>query len=186
MTTAILLLAAGASRRFGPENKLLQPLDGRPLLRHAADAARAVPAEAHIAVVSDPEVQALVPDFRRVMVDPGLPQSESLKAGIAVAQALGADQVVVVLGDMPRVTTGLIKDVLAHGRAGAAAASDGTRSMPPALLPAALFPSVTALTGDHGAGALLRDLPPGQLVRVAPGLLADVDLPDDLTALETR
>lgn len=54
MTVAILLLAAGASRRFGTENKLLAPLAGKPLVRHAGDAARAVPAALHFVVTSTP------------------------------------------------------------------------------------------------------------------------------------
>lgn len=180
MTVAILLLAAGASRRFGTENKLLAPLAGKPLVRHAGDAARAVPAALHFVVTSDPEVEALFPDFRRVRVEPGLPQSDSLKAGVAVARALLADQVVVVLGDMPGVTAELIEAVIEKGASQPAAVTDGQHIMPPASLPASVLDAVTDLTGDQGAGAILRHLPPEQLVVAPPGMLADIDTPADL------
>lgn len=183
MHTAVLLLAAGASRRFGSANKLLAQVEGRPLVRHAADAARAVTAGLHIVVTSDPEVEALMPDFRRVRVDPGLPQSASLKAGVAVAQALLADKVLVVLGDMPRVTTAFMEQVLARGGDMPAAASDGERVMPPAYLPGAIFPALAELTGDQGAGAILRHLPDSQRVLAPPGMLADIDTAEDLERL---
>ena len=37
MTKVLILLAAGLSRRFGPENKLLSPVDGLPLFQHTLD-----------------------------------------------------------------------------------------------------------------------------------------------------
>ena len=183
MPTAILLLAAGASHRFGPQNKLLALFEGRPLLRHCADAARAVPADLHLAVVSDPAVEALLPDFRKVLVAPGAPQSESLKAGLAVAQAMNAARVLVVLADMPRVTSALMAEVLARGRTGPAAATDGISILPPACLPAAIFPQIQTLAGDQGAGALLRHLPQSQLVAADPATLIDIDTSADLAAL---
>lgn len=183
MPTAILLLAAGASRRFGPQNKLLAQFEGRPLLRHAADAARAVPAEIYLAVVSDPAVAVLLPDFRKVQVAPGQPQSESLKAGIAVAEAMNAARVLVVLGDMPRVTSALITEVLARGAAEPAAATDGSRITPPACLPAKIFPEIRSLTEDQGAGAVLRHLSQSQLVVTGAAILIDIDTMADLGAL---
>jgi molybdenum cofactor cytidylyltransferase len=184
MPVAILLLAAGASRRFGADNKLLAPLAGKPLVRHAADAARAVPAALHLVVASDPAVEALFPDFRRVRVEPGLPQSESLKAGVAVARALRADQVAVVLGDMPGVTADLIQAVIDRGASQPAAVTDGLLITPPASLPSTVFDAVADLTGDTGAGAILRHLPPEQLIVVPPGTLADIDTPADLAQAE--
>ena len=183
MPTAILLLAAGASRRFGPQNKLLAQFEGRPLLRHAADAARAVPAEMYLAVVSDPAVAVLLPDFRKVLVTPGQPQSESLKAGIAVAEAMNAGRVLVVLADMPRVTSALIAEVLARGSTESAAATDGRRITPPACLTATIFAQIRSLTEDQGAGGLLRQLPQTQLVITGPATLIDIDTVADLTAL---
>ena len=52
MTLSLVVLAAGASRRFGAPNKLLQPLDGKPLLCHTLTLARQLPVEQRIAVCS--------------------------------------------------------------------------------------------------------------------------------------
>jgi CTP:molybdopterin cytidylyltransferase MocA len=186
MSTAILLLAAGASRRFGPENKLLAPLEGKPLVRHAADAARAVPADVYLVAISDPDLAELFPDFRKVLVDPDLPQSASLKAGVAVAAALTMTRVLVVLGDMPRVSTTLMTAVLDRAGDLPSAATDGRTILPPACLPAAIFPAIAALAGDQGAGAILRHLPPAQCVLASAEDLVDIDRPADLTALKPR
>ena len=43
MTLSLVVLAEGASRRFGAPNKLLQPLDGKPLLCHTLTLARQLP-----------------------------------------------------------------------------------------------------------------------------------------------
>lgn len=183
MNNAILLLAAGASLRFGPDDKLLAPVKGKPLVRHAAEAALAAGAERHIAVVSSPQVAALLPEFRKVVVPAGVPQSESLKAGVSVAAAFGMEAVAVVLADMPWVTTALIDAVMARGGKQPAAATDGTRIMPPALLPAALFDAVAGLSGDQGAGALLRDLPAERRILAEARILADIDTPEDLAMM---
>ena len=37
MNLSLVVLAAGASRRFGAANKLLQPLSGKPLLCHTLE-----------------------------------------------------------------------------------------------------------------------------------------------------
>lgn len=43
MNLSLVVLAAGASRRFGAANKLLQLLDGKPLLCHTLELAAACP-----------------------------------------------------------------------------------------------------------------------------------------------
>ncbi|MFR3991520.1 MAG: NTP transferase domain-containing protein [Angelakisella sp.] len=43
MNLSLVVLAAGASRRFGAGNKLLQLLDGKPLLCHTLELAAALP-----------------------------------------------------------------------------------------------------------------------------------------------
>lgn len=183
MITAGLLLAAGRSTRFGADNKLLAPLRGRPLLSWAAGTMGALPLDHRIAVTADGRVAALLPGFDIVTVAPGADQSASLRAGVALARALGADLLLVALGDMPLVTPSLLDGVLRRARDhGAAAAVDGDLRAPPAAFAAAHFDALLALTGDRGAGAILRGLPDAAL-EPAPGLLADIDTRDDLAAL---
>jgi CTP:molybdopterin cytidylyltransferase MocA len=183
MTSAGLLLAAGRSSRFGPANKLLAPFRGAPLVTHAAGALAALPLDHRLAVTADARVASLLPGFRIVGADPAGLQSDSLKAGLRAAGALGADLVLVALADMPLVTPDLLSAVLDAARGhGIAAAVDGDLVTPPAAFAADRFPALLALSGDRGAGALLRGLPSSARVP-APGLLADIDTEGDLAAL---
>lgn len=172
-----ILLAAGASRRFGPQDKLLAPLDGRPLIHHAADSMRGATLDHRIAVITSDALVPHLAGFTLCRIAPGL-QSDSLHAGLRAAA--GANRLLIALGDMPDVTAAHLDAVLAHAIDDAPACShDGARPLPPACFPAAMLPQLMALEGDQGAGRLLADLPPDRMLP-APGLLRDVDRPADL------
>lgn len=172
-----LLLAAGASRRFGPEDKLLAMLRGRPLVDHAAQAMRDCPLDRRIAVITNPELLPWLDGFQVIRIDPG-DQSASLRAGLRAAGS--PDRLLVALGDMPDVTGAHLAAVLGAATDALPACShDGTAPMPPACFPRASLRALASLRGDRGAGALLRDLPPAQHVAAA-GLLRDIDRPGDL------
>lgn len=182
-----VILAAGGSRRYGGR-KLLAPLEGKPLLQHVLDAANASALGEVVLVVGDSadEVLAGVRAGRaRVVVNEAHAggQSTSLRAGLRAAG--GADAVVVLLGDQPRVTPALIDALVERQRATGAAAvvssAKGRRS-PPTLLRRELWPALESLTGDVGAREILagrRDV--AVLEVTAPlGSLEDVDRPADL------
>lgn len=176
-----LLLAAGASRRFGAANKLLAPLNGRPLIGYAAEAMRGAGVSRRIVVISDPAVAVHLDGFEIVQIARG-EQSDSLRAGLAAAT--GAERLLIALGDMPLVTSGLLRRVLEQASEDMPSASCdvGGQPMPPACFPRAMLPALARLTGDQGAGRLIRDLPTRQLVR-AEGQLVDVDTAADLGSL---
>lgn len=180
-----LLLAAGASRRFGPDDKLLAPLRGQPLIGHAARAMRAVPLDRRIAVIANPALAPHLAGFDLVTIAPAA-LSDSLRAGLEVAGL--PDRLLIALGDMPDVTPEHLARVLdgatddlpsASVDGGFSADHEGSAPMPPACFPRACLPLLRDLRGDQGAGRLLRDLPPAQLRRAA-GLLRDIDRLSDL------
>jgi len=181
---AAIVLAAGASRRFGVADKLLAPFGGRPLAQHAADAVRALDAAARVAVISNPALRPMFAGFEVVeLADAGGGQSASLRAGLAKARLARPSKVLVVLADMPAVTPGLLRQVVATvTNALPAAATDGRRAMPPACFPAATFDALAAVEGDSGARTLIGALPASQLVLAPAGELRDVDRPADLPA----
>ena len=184
---AALVLAAGAARRFGGD-KLAAPFRGEPLLHHAIRAARAAPVTRVIVVCSD---RVEVGDW------PGSPAveavrigstalSESLQAGVAAAGDVAG--LYVFLGDMP-----LIPHDVAHrlatsidGRFAVVPRHAGKNGHP-VLLSAQAFPEIARLTGDEGAGRLLKQRDDVAFVAVAnDGILLDVDRAEDLARLQDR
>ncbi|MEO0372845.1 MAG: NTP transferase domain-containing protein, partial [Pseudomonadota bacterium] len=100
MIRAGVLLAAGASRRFGDADKLLAPLHGTAMVDHAARALRASDLDLWVAVTRSVEVAEALTGFDIVTPPEADPQqADSLRAGVLRARALGADRVTVVLGD---------------------------------------------------------------------------------------
>ncbi len=96
---------------------------------------------------------------------------------------MGAEIVLVALGDMPLVTPDLLTAILDRAAStGAAAATDGALRCPPAAFGPAYFDALAATEGDRGAGAILAALPGNALV-AAPGLLDDIDTAVDLARL---
>ena len=59
MKLCVVLLAAGESRRFGRENKLLALYHGRPMIVHALETLGRLPCARRMAVVSDERDDAL-------------------------------------------------------------------------------------------------------------------------------
>jgi molybdenum cofactor cytidylyltransferase len=190
---AAVVLAAGRGSRFSQIEpgalKMLAMLDGKPLLRHVVEAALASRARPEI-VVSGHERAAVersiaetgVRIVHNLAYASGL--ASSLKAGLAALppEVAGA---VVLLGDMPRVSSGLIDAlVVAFSRAPGSDAVvplyAGQRGNP-VLLSRALFADVARLEGDEGARRLLSAS--RHVLEIAiddPAIALDIDTPDAL------
>ena len=180
-----ITLAAGLSRRFGADDKLLAPLWGQELASYSANAMRDAPFDARVVVLSNPE---LIPIFQGFGVVKPLfgaaAQSQSLIAGVLMARDLGADHIVVSLADMPLVTSAdLVQMSDMTRRLGGACAVMGAKRMPPAGFSRAHFYALLALSGDQGAGALLREFGDESLIAFDPQRLIDIDVEADLIAL---
>lgn len=187
MSLGVLLLAAGQSRRFGPADKLLAPLAGRPLLAHALDALALPEAALRLAVVSAAPVAALAQraGFQTLMIAPGLPQSASLVAGLGWLRPRGVTRLLVALGDMPWLHPEDMRALIGLAQDRAACAACGDVAMPPALFPATMFDRLATLTGDRGAGGLLQEIPAARRLSLPAERLRDIDRPGDLPAEKT-
>lgn len=175
---ALVLLAAGRGSRFGG-GKLSAPLQGRPLVIHAAQTLARLPCPAGRFAVTAPDTPPLTAlGFEPVMLDPpGAPMSRSLALGIACAAQAGADAVMIALGDMPLVPADHLRALLGHFDGDRIATRIAGHHQPPAIFGAHHFPDLMTLSGDRGAGALLRDAP--ALALAGDGGL-DVDTHSDL------
>jgi molybdenum cofactor cytidylyltransferase len=190
---AAVVLAAGQSRRMGGPNKLLAEVDGKPLVRHAVDAALAAQTAQVVVVVGHQqhEVRKALRGCKVHFVTndafaEGL--STSLKAGIG-ALAADVDGAVVCLGDMPRISAAHIDRMIAafnpiEGRTVVVATAKGKRGNP-VLWGRAHFHEFADLAGDVGARHLIGQHGE-QAVEVAledGASQLDVDTPEALAAL---
>ena len=181
--TALILLAAGRSLRFGVENKLLADFLGRPLGLHVVTALEDVAFAARIAVVDDDVLAVGARGYTVVRNDaPEQGLSRSVGLGIAAARGLDVDAALILLADMPRVTVAHVLRLFDAAKGGDAvvASSDGVRPGPPALFGRGHFDALCALQGDEGARPLIRT---GRHVVASPEELIDIDTPDDLVQL---
>ncbi|MCJ2006310.1 NTP transferase domain-containing protein [Methylobacterium sp. J-092] len=188
-----VLLAAGRGTRFGAEPKLLARLDGTPLVRHAAEAALASRARPVVVVLGAHAVavRAVLHNLDLVFVENaafGSGLSTSLRAGLAALPA-ETDAAVILLGDMPRVTPAQIDRLAAAYRAAEPAPSAvvptiaGCRGNPVLLDRRVLGDALASLSGDHGAGPLLKGRADVLEIPGEPGTALDVDTPEMLARL---
>jgi molybdenum cofactor cytidylyltransferase len=199
MRIAAVVLAAGASSRFGSPKALAQ-LDGRPVLEHVLDAIREAGVE-DIIVVLGHAAEAIEEgidwlDERRVRNPDPRFLSSSLQVGLAAVEDLADGQdddrpiraALVALGDQPRTRPAVIRALIAAARSTdcpivAPRYADGGGPNP-LLIRADAFDLADEANGDRGLGPLLAERPELVLEVAVEGGNADVDTPADLAALE--
>jgi molybdenum cofactor cytidylyltransferase len=162
---AAIILAAGRGTRFGDELKLLAQIGGKALVRHAAEAAVGSMVDPVIVVTGyrSNEVEAAlhglpVQILYNALFAQGL--STSLKIGFSALPPT-TRAAVILLGDMPFVKADLIDALVAGWRergepAAVVPTLDGRRGNP-VVLSRDLQAVIEDLSGDGGAGSLLRE-----------------------------
>jgi molybdenum cofactor cytidylyltransferase len=188
---AAILLAAGSSQRFGPKNKLLAEVDGRPLIFWpAARLARSRVRE--LVVVTGPDrskIEQALADFEvRFVHNPdhqaGMGRSIAVGIGSLDAETHGA---LICPGDMPEVSPELIDKLIEEfERNGATsivypALPDGSQRNP-VVWPRRLFFRLAALDGPAGGKPLLAECKTEAVaVPVSDGRdFLDIDTAEDL------
>ena len=192
---AALLLAAGQSRRMG-SNKLLEEIDGRPMVARTAQrllSSRARPIVAVLGNQADAVDGALgklpVERVHNPAYAEGL--STSLKRGLA-ALPPDIDGVIVCLGDMPLVAGRDLDRLIAafnplEGRAIVVPTRRGKRGNP-VLWAKRFFPDMAELAGDVGAKHLIGEHAElvAEVEMDSDSVLVDIDTPDALAELRAK
>jgi molybdenum cofactor cytidylyltransferase len=187
----VLVLAAGAARRFGSPKQLVR-VAGEPLLHGAV--ARATQVAGHgVTVVLGAYASDLAPLLRHTSAailinrqwNEGL--ASSLRQGVGSLPGT-CDGVMVTLADQAAVSVFDLQRLASAWRRQPdylLAASYGGQTGVPAIFPRWTFPDFARLHGDVGARALLLRYSDRCLRIPMPDAAIDIDTPEDLLQLRT-
>ncbi|KPD12374.1 NTP transferase domain-containing protein [Phaeobacter sp. 11ANDIMAR09] len=180
---AILLLAAGASSRMKGRDKLMEPVQGMPLLnlicRRASQTG--LPCYVTVPTLDHPRVSAT--GTARVVAVPDASEgmSASIRAGVRALEE-NIEAVMILPCDMPELQTEDFSTLANRFRGAAspvlrATSSDGTPGHP-VLFPRRCFAELSQITGDQGARILLRDQEVELIALPGQRALTDLDTPE--------
>ena len=186
-----VLLAAGTSSRMG-KNKLFLELGGVSVLRRAARTAIAAGLDPLLVVLGHESERARVelegiacsavlnPDYASGM-------NTSLRAGIQAVPP-EASAAIVLLADMPFVTSEMIRQVAARWSGEPLAVSlYGDVIAPPILYSCALFPELLEMTADDCRKRVVKRHRAEALEIPWPAMaLADLDVPEDVDRVRSE
>ena len=199
---AAIVLAAGASTRYGQPKQLL-PVGGKTMLQHVVDVVLASPVDQIIVVLGHrageigASVRQGLPTAAEASVRPGLPTAadivtnEEWQAGLSTSVQAGLRAIrsdiqaaLFVLADQPAITPGIIAALLGRYRETGAPivvpTYRGDRGNP-ALFDRSLFAELTEVRNDQG-GRQLIDRYANRTEKVEVGseaVLVDVDTEED-------
>jgi molybdenum cofactor cytidylyltransferase len=189
-TPHVLVLAAGAARRFGSPKQLAR-IGGEALLQRAVSRATEVAGHA-VTVVLGAHAAELTPLLRHSSASVAI--NRHWEEGLASSLRLGVSQlpssasaVLVTLADQAAVTTFDLRRLAGAWRGQPdsviAASYDGHTGVP-AVFPRHAFSLLLALRGDVGARPVLSQLA-DRVVRIPMSNAAiDIDTPEDLLKLQ--
>ncbi|HKX35932.1 MAG TPA: nucleotidyltransferase family protein [Rhizorhapis sp.] len=184
---AAVLLAAGASSRFGKADKLMADLRGKPMVAHTLETIASM-AFAELVAVVRPAEQAPVVHRKLERRGYTILVNDRAEDGISASIVRAVEHVMpikrcrgilICLGDMPLVPQSHYNRIClaAEDIRSVVASTDGFSPSPPAFIGRKHFPELLALRGDQGARALLSH---AIQVETRGAYLRDIDTPEDL------
>jgi molybdenum cofactor cytidylyltransferase len=185
---AIIVLAAGESRRMGQPKQLLE-VNGQSLLRHTVEAALGTNAQPVVVVIGAHKKQ-VVPELANLPVT--VIDNQFWQTGMASSVKMGmaglwmitkeTDAVLLLVCDQPYVSTELLQqliDTYQKKQPRLVACRYAHQVGVPALFDRSLFEELLTLDGEKGAKpVLMSHLDEAHLVRFEQGII-DLDTPDD-------
>ena len=182
---AALVLAAGASRRFGSQ-KLLTPLFGRPLVHHAVGNVLASSIDEVLVILgrdSDEVQEALAPLPLRFALNPRYEEGLSRSLHLGLNELAHCEAVLVALGDQPTVLPStidaLIEAYFLSRQPIVCPIYQGVRGHP-VLFDRTVFHELLTVRGDEGGRSVIeRRASRVQRVPIDLPVPRDVDTQDD-------
>jgi len=196
-TCAVVVLAAGNSRRMGAQKQALD-LAGKPLLRRAAETALAAGC-GHVVVVLGADAENLRPLIQDLDLKIAVNQQwskgigTSIQTGLQALSDLTVDGIVLVLADQPFVDSRHYRDLIAQhrltGKAIVASRYSDTAGVP-AFFSKEVFPALLALPPDKGCKEIILGRSEQSTYILYPDASIDIDTPEDyshaLSSLHSR
>ena len=193
--TPILILAAGSSSRMSGKDKLLQEIDGKPLLQRTVRRAVATGNPVFVAIPGPWHPRyALLRREQVACFD--VPDSKEGVGGTlrgAVKRLPPCDAFLVMLADMPDLETGDLLEIIYekdnHRDALIIRASTEAGKLGhPILFDASLRPAFAMLRGDRGAAEIVTQHKDQMITVALKGERArfDLDTPEDWQTFEDR
>ncbi|MCB1123250.1 MAG: nucleotidyltransferase family protein, partial [Verrucomicrobiae bacterium] len=160
-----IIPAAGESRRYGPENKLLSKFDGVAILERVVQAIGCTNINKIVVVTGSDhaEIASLLSGYPVECI-----QNPDWTAGMGTSIACGAreltekafDGVLICLGDLPELTGKTVQTVIEAFRENRATRIVlpifGKRRGHPVILPISFLSELRRLSGDEGARSLIK------------------------------
>ena len=192
MTTAVLLLAAGASARMG-QPKMFLTWQGETLLQHAVSAAATV--STPVFVVTGQHTSTIATALHNSAVQ--LIPNDQWQEGMGTSVAAGVtgiiqaghmpDAIIIVVCDQPFITAELLQQMMAakesSGKGIVGCSYDNTIGTP-VLFDKKYFPALQQLNGQQGAKRLLQQFPDDVATVPFPLGNIDIDTPEDYERLK--
>lgn len=182
MLIGAVILAAGEAKRFG-KNKLIEKVGDKTIIERVLDAVKNLD---RIVIVGK-YYRDLMPYLENeiVVYNPNWKEglSSSLRLGLRFFSDY--DGVLVVLGDMPLISSKTIEKIISAFKEECSAVVPvykGQRGNP-VLISKRLFEKLKSLKGDIGARAILREEKNVCEVECGEEVIIDVDTPSDLASV---
>jgi molybdenum cofactor cytidylyltransferase len=182
---AVLIMAAGASTRFGSP-KQLAIFEGQTLLQRCLNTVKATSPHS-LSVVLGANYQQIEAEVSPVQIIINHDWQQGLGNSIAWGVKhidRDADAVLVLLADQVKISAQhiVLMAEAFNGNNIVCATYCGSRGVP-AIFPRSIFDQLEALTGDNGAKAVLHNPPVAAIEIALPQAAMDIDNVEDLQQL---
>jgi molybdenum cofactor cytidylyltransferase len=188
---AAVILASGFSQRFGADDKLLSDLNGQPLAAYSAALVSALPFHSATAIVPARNTR-LMQLYKGAGIEPVENHNADLGQGASLALAIthikdsSVDAALILLADMPFVTSGHIRQLASRmDDHDAVASTHDDVPQPPLLFAGSTFEALAMLSGDKGGKAFLATLRNKTFVDMPSREATDIDTPEALAQAQT-
>ena len=185
-----VVLAAGRSTRFETGNKLLAEIGGEPVVVYAArtlfGSANGVDDALAVLGHESGRIEDALADLNlRTVKNPdyGTGQATSVALGARIAAEEGFDAALFVLGDLPCVAPGTVRQLVEtfeQADAQIVVPTHDDKRGNPVLFGRQHFEELASLTGDRGGRAIFETHPVERVPVDDPGIHLDVDTVADL------